>query len=336
MQKILLPVYVLLASLAARTQPASDSLKLFLENVFSTIQQNSVYHSVFDWKTLHATVFSGIDTAHTKNDLIPAIRTIYRSLNDKHGAVILDGKRIGMNEKPTFTIRQVLKDQFKTGIPKIRTRFFDGGYGYILIPGISFDPAKTGVQAQEIQDSLCQLEPQQLKGLIIDLRLNGGGNMHPMITGLHQVIGDGPVGSFCDLNGKPFRLWRIKDNAFYIDSMKMLTVMDRCSIPGSLKVVVLLSQITASSGEILAITLKGRPQTLYIGEKSAGYATSNAGPFYIDGQQVFVMSSLIADRNGNIYTEGLSPDIQIVEGDDFTDLAADAKVSAALHWLRGK
>jgi carboxyl-terminal processing protease len=88
-----------------------------------------------------------------------------------------------MNEKSVSTVRQVLKDQFKTGMPKITTRVFDGGYGSILIPGINYDPVKVGAQAQEIQDSLCRLEPQQLKGLIVDLRLNNGGNMHPMITG---------------------------------------------------------------------------------------------------------------------------------------------------------
>lgn len=334
MQKIIFFIYLLLGSMNARTQPSSDSLRQFMENVFSTIQQYSLYHSVFDWTALHTKVFAGIDTARTRSDLIPAIRNIYRSLNDKHGAVILDGRRIGMNEKPVITVRQVLKDQFKTGMPKIRTRIFDGGYGYILIPSISYDPVKVGVQAQEIQDSLCRLEPQLLNGLIIDLRLNGGGNMHPMITGLHQVIGDGPIGSFCDLNGGPFSIWRIKDGAFYLNSTKLLAVTDRCSIPDSLKVVVLLSQITASSGEILAITLKARPRTLYIGEKTAGFVTSNAGPFYVNGQQVFVTSALIADKFGKIYTEGLSPDIPIVEGDDFNDLTEDAKVSAALRWLK--
>jgi len=67
---------------------------------------------------------------------------------------------------------------------------------------------------------------------------------------------------------------------------------------------------------------------------TAGFVTSNAGPFYVDGQQVFVMSSLISDKYGKIYNDGLLPDIQIVEGDDFNDLTKDAKVSAALRWLK--
>jgi hypothetical protein len=46
------------------------------------------------------------------------------------------------------------------------------------------------------------------------------------------------------------------------------------------------------------------------------------------------MSSLISDKYGKIYNDDLLPDIQIVEGDDFNDLTDDAKVSAALRWLK--
>ncbi|WP_205503999.1 S41 family peptidase [Rufibacter psychrotolerans] len=93
------------------------------------------------------------------------------------------------------------------------------------------------------------------------------------------------------------------------------------------------SQITASAGEMLAVAFKGRDQTLIMGEKTAGYSTM-VSEFRLGNSYLGLSSSFIADRNGTVYEEYVQPDVEIVEGDNFEQLQADAKVQAALHWLK--
>lgn len=336
MQKIIVIFFLALFSTTTYAQTAivnNDILKQFLNNVFLTIQQNSVYKSSFDWTDLKMKVFKGVDTAKSYDDLIPAIKSIYQSINDKHGFVNLNGKRIAMNDKPTFVIRNVLQDQFKNGIPKIKTQLLDNNYGYILIPGNNAFGENSSILSQQIQDSLCKLNPKNLRGLIIDLRLNTGGSMFPMLCGLNQIVGNGTIGSFVDLNGKQIAKWIIKNSSFYLDTKRIAVVSNSCEFPKNFKIAVLLSQITKSAGEDLTVTLKGRANTLFIGEKTGGFTTSTS-VHYVNGQLLAVSNAFIADRTGKVYYENISPDIEIIDGDNFDNLKEDTKVVAALNWMK--
>lgn len=336
MQKIITLLFLTFLSTFLYSQNTTinnDTLRLFLNNVFLTIQENSVYKSSFNWTDLKMKVFKGIDTAKSYDDLIPAIKSIYQLTKDKHGAVYLNGKRIAMNDQPTFAIRKVLQDQFKNGIPKIKTQVLDNKYGYILIPGNNAFGENSSTLSQEIQDSLCKLNPKNLRGLIIDLRLNTGGSMYPMLCGLNEIVGNGMIGSFANLNGKPITKWKIESGKLYLDTQRIAVVHISCRFPKYFKVAVLLSQITSSAGEDLTVALKGRPNTLFIGEKTSGYTTSTS-VHYVNGQLLTVSSAFIADRTGKVYYENILPDIEIINGDDFEKLLFDTKVIAAVNWMK--
>lgn len=250
-----------------------------------------------------------------------------------HGALILNGKRIAMNDEPAFVIRSVLKEQFRNGIPMIKSLILDNKYGYVLIPGNNAFGESSSHLAQQIQDSLFKLNLKKLSGLIIDLRLNTGGTMFPMLCGLNQIIGDGTVGSFVDLEGRPVMKWIIKGETFSLNTQRIAAVRKPNSIPKNFKIVVLMSQITMSSGEDVAVAFKGRANTLFVGEKTGGFTTSTS-IHYVDGQLLTVSNAFVADRTGRVYYEGISPDIYIIEGDDFENLLRDKKVIAALNWLK--
>ncbi|MDE1190860.1 MAG: hypothetical protein PW786_01770 [Arachidicoccus sp.] len=52
---------------------------------------------------------------------------------------------------------------------------------------------------------------------------------------------------------------------------------------------------------------------------------------------IFVLSSAyVSDRNGNIYKDGITPEVEITGGDNFDNLEKDSKVIAALKWLKEK
>lgn len=98
-------------------------------------------------------------------------------------------------------------------------------------------------------------------------------------------------------------------------------------------IAVLLSGLTASSGEIVAISLKERPATRFFGELTHGATTANTS-YPIQGTSYLTLAgSVDADRTGQVYSLRVQPDEVIAGGDNFLDLQQDAKVQAALPWL---
>lgn len=334
MLKLLIIFSFTLISFCSYSQNAAnknDSLLVLLHKTFLIIKQNSVYKSTVDWNNLKAHVFNQPATITTKEDLIPRIQLIFKTLGDRHGAFYLDGQRIG-EKLPEIQVRKSLIDPFGNGKIPIKTKTFDKDIGYILVPGNRMKDNISAIAAS-IQDSLCNLNPRKLKGLIVDLRLNEGGSIYPLFTGLHQLIGEGVFGAFADLNGKQKDQWRLKKGKYYQYNKIVASVKSKCSCPKNLKIAVLISQITASAGEDVAVAFKGRPNTVFIGEKTYGFTTGVA-TYRINGNLLAIASSFVADRTGKIYKDGVSPDIEIVEGDDFKHLLKDKKVIEAMKWIR--
>nr|WP_262903488.1 S41 family peptidase [Hymenobacter psoromatis] len=122
---------------------------------------------------------------------------------------------------------------------------------------------------------------------------------------------------------------------FYLDTLAITalpapTVRTQSNRP----IAVLLSGMTASSGEIVAISLQGRPATRFFGEPTYGATTANTS-YPIQGKSYLTLAgSVDADRTGRVYPLRLLPDNLITEGDNFADLQQDAKVLAALNWLK--
>ena len=189
-------------------------------------------------------------------------------------------------------------------------------------------------KAQALNDSLCALLDQNVKGIVLDLRLNGGGAMYPMMLGLEQLLNDGKLGSF---EAKGHQNWVIKNNSFYLDTMLLTSIVPKCSIPNSnISVAVLIGQGTGSSGEFLAMSFKKRDNTIFIGSNTAGYITTTMGFKINDAVWLLLSVGYGRDRDGQIYKEAISPDIFNNEPDSFNDIQNDKKVLACVKWIKGK
>lgn len=258
------------------------------------------------------------------------VRRIFQALGDKHAGLRFKGKLIRQEDGTPIEIRPALKEAFKGRQPEIRTSMLESGYGYILVPGTGRNDAKT---IQQYQDSLCSLDPENLKGLVIDLRLNEGGSIYPMFTGFNQFFGSKTIGYTYGIKGNRMSRLSVQNGSYYFDKHRIASVVNRCKPQKDLRIVVLTSQITASAGEMLAIAFRGRDNTLFMGETTSGYITL-VSEFNLGNGYLGLSSSFMADRNRNVYTEHFLPDVEMIEGDNFVDLQADLKVQAALQWLK--
>lgn len=310
-----------------------DSLKSYVERIFDTIQRHSLYRSKVDIDLVKMKFYKHVMGMSTRGDLANEFGNVLSQLGDYHGSFYFRNKAHGMPPKDV-SVSDDLATGWKHG-PRIRTKILDGRYGYLFLPSMISNQTMTReALARQVQDSVCTLNKQGIEGWIIDLRLNLGGDMWAMLGGLSDLLGTDTLGVFEEPDGNRIP-WEIRNGNLYEGRRRTTDLQSRCKIRQPAKIVVLLSPVTASSAEATAISLKGLPNTVLIGEKTSGYTTA-IEVFAIDKDTSILLScALMTDSKGN-YSEYISPDIPVINGDNFDDLDSDKKIRAALEWLDAK
>lgn len=168
---------------------------------------------------------------------------------------------------------------------------------HITVPRFSSpDPAETLAFQNSIRDALLQAAQRPLKGVVVDLRPNKGGNMWPMLRGLSPLLGPGTLGYFAGPDPTTEKAWDINyglspENCFDINDQRNFPLTD---IP----LAVLGGPETASSGEAVFMAFRGRKSTQSFGEPTGGYATANSS-FTLPGDGrilVHICSGVFLDR----------------------------------------
>lgn len=338
MKQTLLHIFLLLCTamgpcfLFAQQRAASDSGRRYiLQQIVNHARRYSLYRTQVDWLKLQQRVLADSASQLTPVELEQRVNTVFQELGDKHATLLFRGKRIVRGALPSVNIRPELTNPFKKGNPGVRISILENGYAYILIPPRSRSDNKT---LQSLQDSLCTLDPVNLKGIVIDLRLHEGGSIYPMAA-LSQLYGSSIIGFNSSMDGTLQNAWKVKNGKYYQGERLVASVKMKCSSGSRLKVAVLISQLTASAGEVMAVAFKGREHTVFIGEKTYGLSTINSEFDLGNGYYLALSSAFLADRIGRVYNTAVSPDIEIINGDNFADLSLDTKVQAALAWFKG-
>lgn len=341
MKKLLLVTLCAAATSGARAQttpaPLPDSVQAFLDKSLTLLETHSLERNAVNWPQLRQTVQQKAQGAHSVRDLLPIYPYVFEQLKDDHGWLTYKGKTYKWRNTARPAYANAVVKQALAQKPGLVIRMLPGRIGYVQLPGINAGGSLQAMRdaALVVQDSLCRHNPDQARAWIIDLRLNDGGAMAPMLAGLAPIIGDGHLGGFVDKDGKPDQQWYLRQGNFYMDTMRVTTLQNRCPVRRTDKpVAVLLSGMTASSGEIVAISLRGRPATRSFGEPTYGATTANES-YRISGSSYLTIAGMQeTDRNKVVYKTSLTPDVNISGGDNFTDLSKDAKVAEALKWLK--
>jgi len=173
-----------------------------------------------------------------------------------------------------------------------------------------------------------------LVGWIVDLRQNGGGNMWPMLAGIGPVLGNGTAGSFVFPEGltTPYLAagatltWSYSGGAACFDGQPNTSVTAPYTLRAPApRVAVLQDGGTGSSGEAIAISFIGRPDTRSFGAATYGVSSANWGFSLSDGGVLQLLVALDRDRNGTTYGGSIAPD---------EPAAGPAEaVAAAVAWL---
>lgn len=169
--------------------------------------------------------------------------------------------------------------------------------------------------AQEIAASLNNMETQQVKGLILDLRDNGGGDFDASVMIADLFLNASEVVSIKDARGQE-TIHQAYDGAI--------------AIP----MVVLVNKNSASASEILAGALQDNQRAVLVGEKTFGKGLVQTVYPLADGGALKLTTQKYYTPNGTDINEiGINPDI-VVQNADTGD--HDLQLERAIEYLKQK
>ena len=224
-------------------------------------------------------------------------------------SVIVWIRREGEEELLKFEmIREVIK------IKSVKYEMLSDDIGYLRLTQFK---QKTDVEAKEaVQDML----EQGARGMILDLRNNGGGLLNVSVNISGMFLKGGLV------VGTRGRVEKSNEE-YYADPAEYLT-----DIP----LVVLINEGSASASEIVAGALADRDRAITIGKKSFGKGSVQTLFNLTDGSGIYVTIARYHTPSGKVIDHvGLTPSIE-VEGQLDKDHVKDAQLQRAITELKKK
>ncbi len=222
----------------------------------------------------------------------------------------------------------------------LQSRVLDNGIGYVLVPSFggneSWDAAAGQAFAREIRTSIKNVNELAKNGWILDLRFNSGGNMCPMLAGLDPFLPAGEMAYFEDAAGNRvpwIRAWGAvgtpSNKACDLSADKNIELTNK-------KVAILINKFTLSSGEAVALALKGNRNGRLFGEATGGATTATQPIWLGDGAMFSVTTALYVDHEGTVYGKPIQPSELVADGPKLAkdlDFDNDPEISAATKWL---
>jgi carboxyl-terminal processing protease len=267
----------------------------YINEVLAIMESNSINRRTIDWQALRRDVLARAANAQTIAAAEPALLLALGRLGDNHSLI------------QTITGRTLYNGNARCG--GARTAFTPTReIGYIAVPSFSGTPSQGDAYARNMQQAIREQDNPDIKGWIVDVRGDTGGNMWPMIAGIGPLLGEGLAGHFIDISGNAVP-WSYQTGSSLANTTRVVTVPSPyVLIKPNPRVAVLIDNGTASSGEATVISFIGRPNTRLFGTPSCGLSTANGTFPLSDGSTLFLTVSTMADRNKNLFGGRINPD----------------------------
>lgn len=240
-----------------------------------------------------------IDGVSTVN--VPSDVSSVKMRGPKGTPVTLTIERKGVTGIRKYTIyRDIIQ------VKSVRSKKLGDDTGYIKVSNFGEHTAR------EFEAALKELSAQGIKGLIVDLRNNGGGYVNAAVDLCSMFIPSGEtIVSVKDKEGKG-RTYNSKNNY-------------KTDMP----VILMVNNYSASASEITAGAIKDYKRGLLLGTKTFGKGSVQQMIPFGDGSALKItLSHYFTPNNNHIDTIGLEPDIQVEDAD-----AQMSKAEEVMHKL---
>lgn len=299
-------------------------------------KETSLFKNEVDWNLI---VTNYIQIIEESEDKKKAYQYLINALGDEHGT-FRSSKNFQVLAHYTgeskSTTPHPFDYQFHTEIinnpeATFEYKLLPSHIGYLKIVGVG-PQRPMNIVAREIQMAIAELKEQGANKWMVDLRYNGGGNMNPMLTGLAALLGDGKIGGSSDNDGNELSNYVIKNGQFIDTKNLVIDLENPIKKPINDKIAILVSRYTISSGEVVAVGFKGKENTRFFGQQSAGMTTVT-GYDFIDNETIMLISkAYYRDRNNQVYTNGVEVD-EVIEFDEYATFEDDKIIQSSIEWL---
>lgn len=280
------------------------SAERYGKDALATIGKNGIYSGSDEWKSTYEECLKMIENAESYEDTYPAIKKALSVCGGKHSILM------------TKSESQSTSDSYDEVLPTVS---LNGDIAVIKLPDF-LGTAEAGRKYAKVAEDFIHENRDKIKGVVLDLRGNTGGDMGPMATAVSSLLPDG------ELMYYHYRSYDVpvtlKDGVISNAGTggKSLYPDEKLKVP----VAILTDGMTASSGEALTLCFRGLENVKTFGAPTAGYTSVNMLYSLYDGAQMYLTVAFDKARTGEIFKEtSIEPDV-----------ATDSPLEAALEWLR--
>ncbi|WP_394613834.1 S41 family peptidase [Lentzea sp. JNUCC 0626] len=267
-----------------------------VDEALDLLQRHSIESARADWAALRA-------QAHAAENADEAIRHVIAALGNPHTHLIT-AERVASPPPPVVPTGQVTGTTAVVRLPEIHASH---GHTYVT-------------EGLKLMRALIAAHPI---GWIVDLRGNRGGAMHPMLTVVAPLLGEGERGRFVGPHGETG--WGVRRRHLYSGGTRSYR-WHRVPPAQHGPVAVLVDGKTASSGEAVLVSFLGAHNTRSFGAPTAGFATANQTYQLKNGARLAITTAVMADRTGRTY--GNAPIAPHVSTDD--------ALTKAIEWIENQ
>lgn len=241
------------------------------------------------------------------------------------------GTKLGLRRGDMETFTAEIRHDPVDPTSLVRGRRLPGNIGYIAIPPLGVTPVYSyyaGIMQQIIRD----VDQPPACGWVVDLQGNTGGSLWPMLAGIGPVLGEGVVGSAIGPDGS--QSWSYRNGQVLFAGIVGSQVEQpyRLQQPNP-PVAVLTDAQTASAGEAVLVTFRGRPNTRSFGEATYGVPTGNVPVELSDGALLVLTEFMDVDRTGQAYDAPIPPDVPVTSSRPLRGTDKDVVMEAGAAWL---
>lgn len=311
----------------------ADSVKTHIDSCLLILKHHSLYSKNVNWPLIEESVYEKAYKARSREETFDALKTAFDALGDQHAVYYHYKSEYRVNNEALLgRYSDSIRKAWSRG-PAITTKMI-GRVAYLSVPYMGATRQdQINWYAKWLTDSLQALQQHHPDGWILDLRLNGGGNIRPMLAGLAMFFEDGIINYYMDKDGQVSDATAFRQGVLYIDDVRQTSVLNTVRNPKA-KVAVLIGPGTASSGEILAAVFSRRDNTILIGDSTAGLANATNGFVFNNNNNYFLISTArITDQYRNAFAPTIHPTWFIKSNEAFSDIKNDILVKHAVRWI---
>ncbi|MFT3909339.1 MAG: S41 family peptidase [Ferruginibacter sp.] len=339
LQRIIAVFFLVFFSHAVYAQ-VHDSIKAYVREALDTIRHQSLFSKKVNWQTARNKAELQLTKAKTMLDAEAIVIEVFKQLEDNHGMYAgVDTSYKYMVPGPERIMSKSILQQYQKQ-RSVKIKMLENGIAYFKMPAvlIGSDQKKMKEWANLMMDSLCRINALKPKAYIIDLRMNNGGNSEPMWQIIKNFVGEANKTYLADAD---LHIIPVKPDSAELAYQRAAVPDSFCVLAKNIltvPVAVLTGPGTASSGEIMALSLSTRLNTRSFGEPSIGVATATNG-FIIQNKGYLLLTvNYIANARKKVLTDKfINPDVFVKsDTDDYENPEHDGTVLVAMKWLKGK